>query len=225
MFLKIPALLIVFLGLMLAQGAHAYTNQGVDIVNPRITLRLADKEGLSIGKHERRIKNELVALKKKHPKQFEEKLAQGLENTDSYQSYLLEIKDGLKQLEEAKKIAKFVVYQKVEKNWDEIKLTALNVHADKTFKKFRYSLLKMLNEKLVNIKPKKSDGKEGYHFEVSQWAYLTVDPSLKNIAWKIQFEHAYDNNQLEKGAEDIKIDSSGGDGDSGSLDMGEPQGE
>ncbi len=183
----------------------AYSNSGVERISPTIILRLAEKEGFTISLHERAVKNQLLRLKKKNIKDFKEKLGQGIENPESYQGYLLEIQDGLTKIEKAKKIARFELFKKVEKNWNDLKLTVLNPNVAKNFKEFQLMFKKDLNSKLVYTGTQEVEKTLGYHFEIGQWATVTVSPALKTVYWKIEFNNLHDNNKLEKGAEDIQI--------------------
>lgn len=210
MFLKSLILSIVFLGLGLINSAYAYKSEGVERINPAIIIKLAEKEGFNIPAQERTIKKELQRLKRSKPKEFEKKLGQGLENPSHYQGYLLEIKEGLQNVEKAKKIAKYQLYKKVESDWKIIKTSALNTRVDQTFAKYRSKLKSDLNG-LYYVKYE-----EGYLFHVGQWGQVTVSKNLKNVIWKIEFNSKYDENQLEEGALDIQIQDDGG---SSSEDM------
>jgi hypothetical protein len=198
MFLKSFILSIVFLGLC-AQSAHAYKNEGVQRVNPYSAMKRADREGLTIPPEERVIKKDLMRLKKSNPKEFKKKLSQGIENSSQYQGYLLEVKEGLQKVEDAKKIAKFQLFTKIESDWDIIKTTPLNVRVDKDFAAFKSKLKNDLAD-MYYVKYE-----DGYVFQVAQWGYVTVSKNLKNIIWKVEFNTKYDNNRLEEGAENIKI--------------------
>jgi hypothetical protein len=191
---------IVFLGIFYAQIAMAYRSEGVERVkNPTTLMKQADKEGLVISDQERAVKKDLLKLKRTNPKEFEKKLGQGLENPTLYQGYLLEVKEGLQKVEQAKKISKIYLYKKIQSDWDIIKTSALNTRVDTTFKSYRAKLKSDL-EGLYYIKYD-----EGYVFQVGQWGYVTVSKSLKNIKWRVEFNSKYDKNQLEEGAEDIQI--------------------
>lgn len=216
MFLKTFIVSIVFLGFFTFQNAFAYRSQGVQRVNPYSAMKRADKEGLTIPLEERTIKKDLLKLKKDRPKEFEKKLSQGLENPSQYQGYLLEIRDGLQKLENAKKIAKYQIYSKIESDWDIIKTSALNTRDDKSFPAFKIKLKHDLSE-MYYVKYQ-----DGYMFQAGQWAYVTVSKNLRNITWRIEFNSKYDNNKLEEGAEDIKIQEDNS--DSGSPEGSEDQG-
>lgn len=199
MFLKTFIVSIVFLGFFAFQNAYAYKSQGVQRINPYSAMKRADKEGLVIPLEERMMKKDLLKLKKSNPKLFEKKLSQGIENSSQYQGYLLEIKEGLQQVEKAKKIAKFQIYTKVESDWDIIKTSALNTRVDKSFTTYKKKLKSDLDD-MYYVK-----FNDGYVFQAGQWAYVTVSKNLKNVIWRIEFNSKYDNNKLEEGAEDIKI--------------------
>jgi hypothetical protein len=201
---------IVFLGFFTFQSAYAYKSQGVQRIDPTSTMKKADKLGLTIPLQERLIKKNLLKLKRTNPKQFEKKLSQGIENPSEYQGYLMAIKEGLQKVENAKKIAKYMLYTKVKTDWDIIKTSALNTRVDKTFKTFE----KKLRSDLEDMYYIKFD--EGYVFQVKQWGYVTISKNLKNVMWKIEFNSKYDNNKLEEGAEDIKIQ------EDNSIDSSEP---
>lgn len=198
---------------MSGQDAFAYRSEGVErIKNPKTLMKQADKEGLTIPAQERAVKKDLLKLKRTNSKEFDKKLGQGLENPTLYQGYLLEVKEGLQKVEDAKKIAKIYLYKKIQGDWDIIKTSALNTRADTSFKNYRRKLKSDL-EGLYYIK-----FDEGYVFQVGQWGYITVSKSLRNINWRVEFNSKYDKNQLEEGAEDIQIleesspsESSGGD--------------
>jgi mRNA-degrading endonuclease RelE of RelBE toxin-antitoxin system len=215
MFSKSFLISIVFLGLTFVQGAYAYRSEGVERINPTSYVKLAEKEGLGIQSKERAVKKDLQKLKRTRPKEFEKKIAQGLENPPYYQGYLLEIKEGLQNVEKAKKIAKYLLYKKVESDWKIIKTSALNSRADSTFAKFKNQLKSDLN----NLYYVKYD--EGYLFQVGLWGEVTVSKNLKVVNWKIEFNSKYDSNRLEEGALDIQIQEDpkpqapSGDGDFG----------
>ncbi len=199
MFSKSFLLSIVFLGFISVNSAHAYRSEGVERVNPTKIINLAEKEGLGIPSKERAIKKDLQKLKRTRAKEFEQKISQGLENSSQYQGYLLEVKEGLQNVEKAKKIAKYQLYKKIEADWKIIKTSALNSRADSTFQKFKNHLKSELN----SIYYVKYD--EGYVFHVGLWGQATVSKSLKNLMWKIEFNSKYDTNRLEEGAMDIQI--------------------
>jgi hypothetical protein len=217
MFLRTFIVSILFLGFVAIPSAFAYKNEGVQRVNPYSAMKRADKEGFETPSDERVIKNDLVRLKKSNPKEFDKKLSQGIENSSQYQGYLMEIKEGLQKVENAKKIAKYHLYTKVESDWNIIKTTALNTRVDKTFSSFKSKLKGDLNE-MYYIK-----FDNGYVFQVAQWGFVTISKNLKNIIWKIEFSSKYDNNKLEEGAEKIKIQEdtqpSGPAGDEGTPDQ------
>jgi hypothetical protein len=199
MFLKSFIVSIVFLGFVSGQKAHAYKNEGVQRVNPYSAMKRADKEGFETPPEERSLKKELLRLKKTDPKEFKKKLSQGIENSSQFQGYLLEVKEGLQKTEDAKKIAKLQLFNKIQEDWDIIKTTPLNVRVDKDFASFKSKLKNDLND-MYYVKYD-----NGYVFQVAQWGYVTVSKNLKNIIWKIEFNTKYDNNKLEEGAEKIKI--------------------
>lgn len=192
--------LILLLGLPLL----AYRNTGFEQVDANSLLKKADRLGLGIASQERKIKKELLKVKKSNKAEFDRRKDDKLANPDFYNGYFLEIEGGLSQVEKAKKIAKAVLYKKFEENWNDLKLTAINTLAEKDFKKYQEKLVKDLNQ-MVFVK-----GKAGYNFEVGQWAYMTVARNFKGVTWRIEFSSKYDNNQLEKGAADIQIDKSSG---------------
>ena len=148
----------------------------------------------------------MLKTKRTNPKEFDKKLAQGLENSSQYQGYLLEIKEGLQKVENAKKIAKIQLFNKIKGDWDLIKTSALNTRVDKTFNGYKAKLKSDLNE-LYYVK-----FDDGYVFQAGQWGYVTVSKSLKNVNWRVEFNSKYDKNQLEEGAEDIQIQEDGGSG-------------
>jgi len=195
---------IVFLGVLMSflsgPEAFAYRSEGVErIKSSAALLKQATKEGLEIPAQERVIKKDLLKLKRTNPKEFEKKLGQGLENPTLYQGYLMEVKEGLQKVEQAKKIAKIQLYKKIQYDWEVIKTSALNTRVDSTFKGYRAKLKSDL-EGLYYVKYD-----EGYVFQVGQWGYVTVSKSLRNINWRVEFNSKYDKNKLEDGAEDIQI--------------------
>lgn len=200
------SLLIFFFCLNL----QAYKNTGFERINSSSTIKKAVKMGLSIPSQERQIKKELISLKKRDKQAFKEKLDNKLANPEYYQSYLLEIEVGLEKVEKAKQIAKYVLYEKFESNWKDLKLTAVNTIAEPDFKKYKAQLIKSL-QNLVYVKKD-----NGYKFEVKDWGYVTVSNNLEGVTWRIEFSSKNDNNRLEEGAENIKIDSSGKSNDSSS---------
>lgn len=212
MFLKTFITSIVFLGFFTFQNAYAYKSQGVQRINPNSVMKKADKLGLIIPLQERLIKKTLLKLKRTDPKEFDKKLSQGIENSSQYQGYLLAIKEGLQKVEDAKKIAKYMIYTKVQSDWNIIKTSALNTRVDKTFKRFENKL----RTDLGDIYYVKFD--DGYVFQVKQWGYVTVSKNLKNVIWRVEFNSKYDHNKLEDGAEDIQIEESG----SAPTDSAEP---
>lgn len=212
MFLKTFITSIVFLGFFAFQNAYAYKSQGVQRINPNSVIKKADKLGLIIPLQERLIKKTLLKLKRADPKEFEKRLSQGIENSSQYQGYLLEIKEGLQKTEEAQKIAKYMLYTKVETDWDIIKTSALNTRVDKTFKTFENKL----KDDLIDMYYVKFD--DGYVFQAKQWGYVTVSKNLKNVIWRVEFNSKYDNNKLEDGAEDIQIQE-----DNSSTPTGSPE--
>lgn len=207
MFSKSLLASIVFLGVLAVESAFAYKSEGVQRINPVTFIKQADKEGLEIPAQERAAKKELMRIKRTNPKEFDKKLGQGLENSSQFQGYLLEIKEGLQNVEKAKKIAKFQLFKKVEEDWKIIKTSALNTRVDQTFKSYKSKLKADLAD-LYYVK-----FEDGYVFQVGQWGYVTVAKSLKTINWKVEFNSKYDQNKLEEGAENIQIleDNSSGD--------------
>lgn len=204
MFLRSLIFSIVFLGLGLLNQAYAYKSEGVERINSAIVIKLAEKEGFGIPSQERTIKKDLQKLKRTNSKEFEKKLGQGLENSSQYQGYLLEIKEGLQNVEKAKKIAKYQLYKKVESDWKIIQTSAMNTRSDASFAKFKNKLKSDLNE-LYYVK-----FDDGYIFHVGLWGQATVSKNLKNVIWKVEFNSKYDKNQLEEGALDIQIDEESG---------------
>lgn len=207
-------LTISFCVTVFCSNANAYKNTGFERVNSVQTIKKANKLGLVITGEERRIKAELLNLKKKDKQAFKDKMADKLANPDFYQGYLMEVEEGLSKVENAKTIAKYVLYEKFEKNWNDLKLTAVNTIAEKDFKKYKNRLIKDL-QTIVYVK-----NDQGYKFEVGQWAYVTVSNNLSGVTWRIEFASKNDNNELEPGAEDIKIDPSGGSSSEPSSDEG-----
>ncbi len=198
MFLRLIISIIVFLGVN--DFVYAYRTQGVQRINPNLAISRAEKFGLKIPAHERKIKNELVRLKSSNKKEFQRRLSQNIENPTLLQGYLQEVNDGLKTVEKAKTIAKYQIYIKVEEDWDIIRTTALNTRVDRSFQQFRSKLLDDL-EGLYYLRTTP----QGYLFQVGQWAYVTVSKNLRSIIWRIEYNSKYDNNRLEEGAEDIQI--------------------
>ncbi len=202
--LEIKLLWVIVFCILCTPKAYAYRSEGVERINPNLVMKQADKEGLVISAHERAVKKDLAKLKRTNSKEFDKKLGQGLENSSQFQGYLLEIKEGLQNVEKAKKIAKIQLFKKVQSDWNIIKTSALNTRVDSSFASYK-SKLKADLDGLYYLK-----FEEGYVFQVGQWGYVTVSKSLKNVNWRVEFNSKYDKNQLEEGAEDIQIQEDDG---------------
>lgn len=189
-----------FLVSIISLSAVAYKNSGFERVNPDNIIKKATKQGLVIPSKEKIVKRDLTTLKKKKPKEFEAKVKNGIENPAFYQGYLLEVQDGLDKVQKAKNIAKFVLYEKVENNWDVLKLTVLNSVSESRFARFKSVLISQLQD-IIYI-----GQRQGYRFEVGQWGYATVSNNLSAVTWQIEFATKGDNNPLEEGAENIQIE-------------------
>lgn len=181
-------------------SAQAYRAQGVEnIRNLNSYLKKAESEGLRITNRERIIKRDFQKLKKRSESEFKAKLESKLENSTELQGYLFEIRDGLAKTEKAKQVAKLVVLEKVQEDWDILKTTVLNSFGTQTFKQFKPKLVEKLNQAVY------VPAKDGFSFEIAEWAVVMVLPSLQTVRWKIQFNAKYDSNTLEEGAEKIKV--------------------
>ncbi len=202
--------------LVFTSPGYAYMTQGVqNIRNINKTLKSASKAGLDIPAKEKAIKKQITKLKKKNKKEFEEKLASKIENPSFYQGYLEEVNVGLNKTEKAKQLAKWVLLQQIEKDWKILETTIFNKYDANSLKQYKAKLLEQLNGAVF------VPSKKGLSFEVADWGIALVLPTQTTIRWKIQFNSRYDNNELEEGADKIKIEPS--DKPSLGLDLEENQ--
>lgn len=195
---------LLFFIVCVSFSAQAYRAQGVEnIRNLNSYLKKAEAEGLRIPTRERAVKREFQKLQKKSESEFKAKLENKFENSTQLQGYLFEIRDGLAKTEKAKQVAKLVVFEKVKEDWDILKTTVLNSFGTQTFEQFKPKLVEKLNQAVY------VPAKDGFSFEVADWAIVLVLPSLQTVRWKIQFNSKYDGNTLEEGAEKIKVQDKG----------------
>lgn len=176
------------------------------IQNPTAVVKKAIKSGYGIPYQERAIKTELVSLKRKSPKVFQEKLQNGIANPDFYQSYLLEIRDGLSKVERAKIIAKATLTEAIFAKWPELQKSILNQNADTKWLAFSYNLKRNINKNLV-YKP--DNKKMDFTFETGEWGRVIVAKNLRSAKWSLDVGSYLDGNRLEPGAENIKTDDEG----------------
>ncbi len=196
---------ILFILVFSLSTAQAYRSQGVEnIRNMKQSLKEAEELGLKISNREKILKKDLQRLQKKKPEEFKVKLEGKLENSNEYQGYLYEVRDGLDKTEKAKQLAKLVLYKKVQEDWDILKTTILNNYGASNFKDFSKKMVEQLNAGVY------VPAKQGFSYEVGNWGIAMVLPSLQTVRWKVQFSSKYDGNVLEEGADKIKIDDGSG---------------
>lgn len=199
--MKKICLVITFI--LWTHSSWAYRAHGIEnIQNLKSSIREAQKIGLGITKREQTLKKDLLTLKQKKPQEFQQKIEDKVDNSTERQGHLYEVRDGLAKTEQAKQIAKLVLFKKIQEDWDILKTTVLNSATVSSFKTFRPSLITQLNQAVY------VPSKDGYSFEVKEWGIVIVYPSLKTVRWKVEFNSKYDGNDLEDGAENIQIESS-----------------
>ncbi|MCB0394597.1 MAG: hypothetical protein KDD25_08555 [Bdellovibrionales bacterium] len=169
-------------------------------------LSKASKNGLVSSRTENRTKREFEATKKKAPLKFDEMIADRLSNTDEYQGWLLEVRDGKSKVEKAKSIAKQKLFEVVEKRWSDLKNTTLNENTDDDFKTFKSALRYKLNGMIYRSQTRENR----YVFIVDEsgvgtWATAFVSPDLKTVEWSIEVNGMYDGNKLAAGMEKVTV--------------------
>lgn len=193
--------------LLLSTTSWSFNQTSVKpISNPMVVVKKAVKNGYGIPYKERAIKTELVSLKRKNPKAFEEKLQNGLANPDFFQSYLLEVRDGLSKIEQAKILAKATLVEAVLAKWPELKKSILNQNAETKWESFSYDLKRNINK---NIVYKPDNKKMDFTFETGDWGRVVVAQNLRSAKWSLDIGSYLDGNRLEPGAENIKTDDEG----------------
>lgn len=206
--------LILLLCMVFASNSFAFVRTGVDKINsPKTLENKAKAENLGISREERTLKNEIVATKKKDAKKFEALTQDPLANPAYYQSFLLEVRDGLSQVEKAKVLAKFTILNQIRQNKDFMFKSIINKHAATTWDEAEYYIKRDINDSTVYVPTKSSTE---YQFESGDWGRVRIAKDLKTAKWHLDVASRFDGNKLEPTAKDIIIDSEGGSGGGGS---------
>lgn len=189
--------------------ALAFTKNGESRFSSRgRALAEAEKLGLGISRSEQRIKAEIERRAKVNRSWLDERISNSLADSGTFQSYLLEVRDGRARIEEAKVLARLALYRAVQSEWPILKTTVMNRDATEEFETFSLRLKRDL-ERLQYLPTRKPT--QGFVFESSAYGrVLVVGSSAK---WALDVQSYLDGNQLEPGVEDIKIDK----------ELGEPQ--
>ncbi len=198
-----------------SNAALAFVRVGNSKISaPQKTIKEAQKNNFGISNEERRIKNEILSLKKGDQKAYEKLVQDSLGHPPEYKSYLLEIRDGLTQIEKAKMIAKNTLFNQIRLNKDFVFQSIVNRHAAPTWAAAEYYIKRDINDSLIYVSKKEND----FQFETADWGRVTVAANLKTANWHMDIASRFDLNKPDPSAKDIKVDT---DGSSAPLDMDE----
>ncbi len=146
------------------------------------------------------------------PSKFLTEINRKEENPAAYQSYLYEVRDGRRDVEEAKLVAANLLYTAIESNWDVVGTTQFN---DKAIngKKGIAMLLNRKFENLVylpNATASKDPRRITYTFEAGDWGVVKlVKDTKKNMfevaTWTLDISSSMDDNTLAPEAKNIAI--------------------
>lgn len=182
--------------------ASAYTQSGTEITNNiSSVIRQSSQFGMVPTSSEIRVKNELLQMKKSNPLEFHQKLTDSFMNTAELQGWLFEVQDGMDQVAKAKSIAKWSLYQALQKNWSQIRTISINSNASQTWSEFSPYLVDRLN----TIHYQSKDRENNFVFAVEDWGRVIVSPNFRSARWILNADARYDGNQLERGLGNIRI--------------------
>lgn len=204
--------LLAVLNFYFISTAYGYVRVGSEkYLSPNNTIEKAQNEGFGITYKEIQVKKDIHTLKNKNKKIYNEVIQDKDANSEHYQSYLLELKEGLPKVEKAKILAKYTLFKALKKYESDLQNSILNRHATEDTKAFEYYVKRDLNEKTYfNPRLRKSENKNDYTFETSDWGRVTISANLKKAEWQIDVASHLDNNKLDPRAKDIIIDKESG---------------
>lgn len=204
----IAILLGFFILLAYADQATAFSKNGEHrFSSNEQALKEAQDLGLGISYRERIMKSQIEKQAQKKPQWLQERIADSLGDPAYYRSYLLEIRDGRQKVETAKVLARLSLYKAMKQNWEYVRTSIINRNAVEKFAQFELGLKRDL-EKLEYIETKSPAN--GYVFETVEWGRVLVTQNQQtakwSTAWSMDIASYLDSNQLEPGADKIKID-------------------
>jgi hypothetical protein len=165
-------------------------------------LKEAKSLRFNISDREKKIKNEIQAMKSLDPKGFKQAVENSIANPPLYHSYLLEIRDGREAVEKAKLIAKKQLYTAVKNNWESIRQTVINDVGARNWKQFEPFLKAKLSEVIYTPAGSKNE----FRFSIENWGYVKLKKQkfdIKTAQWELDVTTVRDENKLEEGADQI----------------------
>ena len=191
--------LVAFLN---GQRVNAYTHSGTDVtIDIPSVLNQSSKFGMVPTSSEIRVKNELLQLKQSNPLEFQEKLANHFMNTAELQGWLFEVQDGIDSVGKAKTIAKWSLYQALQRNWSQIRTISINASAFQTWTEFSPYLIDRLN----TIQYHSKDRQNNFVFSVENWGRVMVSPNFQSASWILNADSRYDGNRLQRGLINVRV--------------------
>lgn len=116
-----------------------------------------------------------------------------------------EIASSEKNVEEAKAIAKAVIYQVVEKRWEhDLSYTVLNDIAAQNFNQFSPTLLDTLRTQTRFMGSQSIKGKTYLRYQIADWGFVSVNRDLSEVKWNIEFDSTADNNKVPDSVKKLK---------------------
>ncbi|MBX9765938.1 MAG: hypothetical protein K2X47_01590 [Bdellovibrionales bacterium] len=171
-------------------------------------LSRAQKALFKLTREELRVKSEIESLKKQNRLKFEQALENTLENSTRYQSYLFEIRDGRKKVESAKVIAKHHMYQAIQKNWEDLKLTVMNSNGATSWKTFEPDLRLKIDEVVYTPMKRTEKGAEQFGFNFRDWGQVVVTRPKKGaqtLKWVLTVNSNRDGIETPAGLDQIQV--------------------
>lgn len=176
-------------------------------LKPDVQMRFAKERGIALPGSD--VKNQ---IQKYSPSKFLTEVNRKEENPATYQSYLYEVRDGRRNVEEAKLVAANVLFTAIESNWKVISTTQFN---DKVLNG-KGGMTLLLNRKfenliyLPNVSANKDPKRLTYTFEAGDWGVVKLVKNTKTnsyeiATWSLDISSTMDDNTLAPEAENIAI--------------------